>query len=70
MSTFLLDLETFGGADVRECARVAVHVANTLGLTVRFRHNDVEVFVNRGDDALAVYSRWFDQFERNAGRRP
>jgi hypothetical protein len=51
MSNFLLELNAMGGADLDDCAKDAVAIANKLNIIVSFMFNRVNCLACPGDDA-------------------
>lgn len=58
MNNFRLELEAYGGANIRDCCIRAVHVATILGVNVVFKHNGVKMVAHPNSDPLELYKMW------------
>ena len=55
MSNFYLKLEAMGGADIENCSKDAVTIADKLGVAVLFDFNGVQCMACPGDNAQMLF---------------
>ena len=63
LTALQLKLETTKGVSIHECAQEAVHVANTLKITVEFQFNDLKMFASPDESVSVIVARYLRENE-------
>ena len=66
MSVIYLEVKAYAGSGIEEVAQDAITLAHRLGITVKFKFNDIECAVRGSDWAPDIATLYMEACKRNA----